>query len=192
MRCPNHPEFDPTNDTQFKSSRKYLDCRVCGRLHNGVRRIGDFNGEYVATARDKATARVVLGPMDLEQFGRARFSFGHDYHMSDGPSWHADSETRTIYFERDMSQHALESFQKEYNCRVASLEWHEPKVVAVESEKQVDVVVLNLTIGNAGQPLKLELRQGMTVSEVANVLDQLKSQLRDVPKDDIVEHIASS
>jgi hypothetical protein len=191
MQCPSHPEFDPKNEKQFEGNRKYLDCRVCCGLHYGTKPIGHFNGEYVANARDKATARVVLGPMDLEQFGHARYSFGFAYHMSDGPSWHADRETRTIYFERDMSSRALESF-KQYNCRVASLKWSEPKVMALDTEKQTDAVVLILKIGSVGQQLKLKLKEGMTVSEVANAFDQLMTQLRDVPKDNVVEKVASS
>lgn len=188
MKCPTHPEFDPQNRTQFESSRKFMDCRVCCGLHYGALPIGDFGGEYHASPRDKDVAKTILGPMDLEQFGHARHSLGHDFHMSDGPSWRADAETRTIYFDRTFGEHALKEFKK-YKCRVAIRTWSEPtlkEIGTVKGEKETSFI---LTIGSADQALVLTLKQGMTVPELREAFSDFGSQLFDIPKDGATEQV---
>lgn len=180
--CLKHPDFKPFESDWNGASK---DCHTCCGLHYGAKKIGYYSGECSLKQYDVNNARLKIGPMSLEQFGHIRFSLGFDYHMSDGPSWNADNETRTIYFTEELHESQIKEFQKEYGCKISKIDWSLPRVSFVDAEKKDGEVTVFVTIGENNITSSCTLKNGMTAVEIFRELDKLK--FFDIPNDSIKE-----
>jgi hypothetical protein len=123
MRCPEHPEFDPRNQSQWSDlTKNYQRCSVCHGLHYGLLPIGHHNGEYKLDSNEEDLAKIKIGPMAIDQFGYVRGMLASSYSRDDGPMWFVDQETMTIYL-RGADRSLIRDIKKRLGCVVYVRVW---------------------------------------------------------------------
>ncbi|MBU1557536.1 hypothetical protein KKC45_01085 [Patescibacteria group bacterium] len=171
----------------MKLEGKYKDCLFCCHLSDGVEKIGEFPGEYKATADNIDSSKIKLGPMNLRDFGAIRSKLGWDYCYDDGPPWYLDIEIQMIYLGR--RPHSLvNKVIKNYGVEMRERSWTNPIVHSIQSvDEKNKKVKLSVYVGVNREVLSVVLPEGVETSELASLLSELSSELRKVPKDNVFE-----
>lgn len=182
--CKIHPKFNPK---QKDISGENAKCLTCCHLHNGARCIGYFTGEHDASAYDIDRAKIKIGPLNLTQMGQVRFALGWDYHFSDGPSFHVDKKTMTVYLDEEPYGSRIDEFQKEHGCLIYTRTYSRPSlfIKKVSRNKTTGQVDLQLLFGE--KKIHLTLKNGMTEGEILDISRKLSSEVIDTPSENVVE-----
>lgn len=170
-RCARHPKFDPFKKSQWGfHNKKYIDCPVCSSLHFGTLKTGELRGEYESTIQHIISAKTIIGPLGLLDFGFIRNKLFIEFQHENQP-WRVDPDMKMIYLDYEVNGKLLTELKKR-KC---------PVFFRNQGEQNMSSAQISISLHDGKENLSVPITAGTTMKQLYTIYQRLVLRFIKVP-----------